>query len=161
AALVALAGCVNPSSVQCADGRLCPSGTVCTAQPTVTNAPGAEICAPKSALSACVNKQEGADCDTNAVCHDGVCTPIACGNGYVDPGEECDDHNNVAGDGCSADCKSSELCGNGVRDGIAFEECDDGNLVDGDGCDSKCTIEQPHWIQLTTDQITARRSAMA
>ena len=29
-----------------------------------------------------------------------------CGNGVVDPGEECDDGNKNNGDGCSADCKN-------------------------------------------------------
>src|SRR5262249_16648952 len=29
----------------------------------------------------------------------------SCGNGQLNPGEECDDGNNVSGDGCSADCK--------------------------------------------------------
>ena len=34
-----------------------------------------------------------------------------CGNGTTDPGEECDDHNTLSGDGCSAACKSScEAC---------------------------------------------------
>jgi cysteine-rich repeat protein len=28
-----------------------------------------------------------------------------CGNGVVDPGEQCDDGNNTCGDGCSEDCK--------------------------------------------------------
>ena len=28
-----------------------------------------------------------------------------CGNGIVDPGEECDDGNDVAGDGCTPDCR--------------------------------------------------------
>jgi hypothetical protein len=32
-----------------------------------------------------------------------------CGDGHVDQGEECDDGNNVNGDGCSADCKK-EMC---------------------------------------------------
>ena len=33
-----------------------------------------------------------------------ACT-TACGDGNVDPGEECDDGNQVGGDGCSSDCK--------------------------------------------------------
>ena len=36
-----------------------------------------------------------------------------CGNGKVDPGEQCDDGNNVNGDGCEADCTPevvSETC---------------------------------------------------
>ena len=28
-----------------------------------------------------------------------------CGDGHLDPGEECDDGNRINGDGCSADCK--------------------------------------------------------
>jgi len=29
-----------------------------------------------------------------------------CGDGFLDPGETCDDNNNIAGDGCSATCTS-------------------------------------------------------
>jgi cysteine-rich repeat protein len=29
-----------------------------------------------------------------------------CGNGHVDPGEQCDDGNRVSGDGCSATCQN-------------------------------------------------------
>lgn len=43
------------------------------------------------------------------------------------------------GDGCSADCRSDERCGNGVID--AGEDCDDGDTDDGDGCDSSCVFE--------------------
>jgi len=31
-------------------------------------------------------------------------TSTTCGNGHVEPGEECDDGNTTPGDGCSADC---------------------------------------------------------
>ncbi|HSR99945.1 MAG TPA: DUF4215 domain-containing protein, partial [Kofleriaceae bacterium] len=76
-----------------------------------------------------------------------------CGNGVTDTdiGEICDDSNTVGGDGCSADCKSTELCGNHkldqpFKDGNGApdlndprnEVCDDGNNVDGDGCSSDC-----------------------
>lgn len=66
-------------------------------------------------------------------------TPPACGDGALDPGEECDDGNLVDGDGCSSVCTIEPLCGNGVLD--AGEECDDGNTVDGDGCSSACLLE--------------------
>jgi len=33
-----------------------------------------------------------------------TCTPV-CGDGLVEPGEECDDGNTVNGDGCSSTCK--------------------------------------------------------
>lgn len=65
-----------------------------------------------------------------------------CGDGVVDPGEGCDDGNDVSGDGCSASCtveSSVAACGNGVRENS--EECDDGNTTNGDGCSSTCTHE--------------------
>jgi len=46
-----------------------------------------------------------------------------CGDGFIDPGEECDDGNAIAGDGCSADC-ILDVCGDGVVG--ANEQCDDG-----------------------------------
>jgi cysteine-rich repeat protein len=33
---------------------------------------------------------------------------LSCGNGIVETGETCDDHNTTSGDGCSADCKKVE-----------------------------------------------------
>ncbi|MCG8425063.1 MAG: hypothetical protein MJE77_44850 [Proteobacteria bacterium] len=53
----------------------------------------------------------------------------------------CDDGNNIPGDGCSADCKSDETCGNRVADFPAGETCDDGNNLDGAGCRADCTNE--------------------
>ncbi len=65
--------------------------------------------------------------------------PNLCGNGVIDPGEQCDDGNNTNHDGCSADCMIESFCGNGkVEPG---EECDDGNYINGDGCDSECQTE--------------------
>jgi cysteine-rich repeat protein len=61
-----------------------------------------------------------------------------CGNGVLDPGEQCDDGNTVDGDGCDSTCVPT-ACGNGVPS--AGEECDDGNTVDGDGCSAGCEIE--------------------
>lgn len=61
-----------------------------------------------------------------------------CGNGLVDPGELCDDGNSISGDGCSADCRSNETCGNLYLDVAVGEVCDDGNKVSGDGCSADC-----------------------
>ena len=61
-----------------------------------------------------------------------------CGDGNLDPGEECDDGNNDDFDGCSSDCML-EFCGDGVLQ--PGEECDDGNNVDGDGCSAECLDE--------------------
>jgi len=62
-----------------------------------------------------------------------------CGDGNLDPGEECDDGNNLDGDGCSAQCTFEPYCGDGNLD--EGEECDDGNNLDGDGCSALCTFE--------------------
>lgn len=53
-----------------------------------------------------------------------------CGDGAIDPGEDCDDGNTVDGDACPADCLAR--CGDGVV--TAPESCDDGNEQPGDGC---------------------------
>jgi cysteine-rich repeat protein len=34
-----------------------------------------------------------------------VCVPESCGNGAVEPGEDCDDGNTTSGDGCQATCR--------------------------------------------------------
>jgi cysteine-rich repeat protein len=62
--------------------------------------------------------------------------PSICGNGAVEPGEECDDMNDRDDDGCTRSCT---ICGNSVI--TAPETCDDGNLVGGDGCSASCTTE--------------------
>src|SRR5581483_560027 len=62
-----------------------------------------------------------------------------CGNGVVDPGEECDDANGGNTDACTTTCHFN-VCGDGfVRAGV--EDCDDGNAADGDCCSSTCTFE--------------------
>ena len=62
----------------------------------------------------------------------------ACGDGWQDPGEQCDDGNVAAGDGCSPVC-TLEVCGNGILD--PGEGCDDGNTTSGDGCSATCQVE--------------------
>ena len=61
-----------------------------------------------------------------------------CGNGTLEPFEQCDDGNTLDGDSCSGGCATT-LCGNGVLDGA--EQCDDGNIRSGDGCSQICRRE--------------------
>jgi len=96
----------------------------------------------KSAIDICTNKETLLKKDKD--CIDPIiaqakkeCLPI-CGNGNVDPGEECDDANEVNDDECTNTCKKSK-CGNGDVD--PGEECDDKNRTKGDGCDDKCKKE--------------------
>ena len=63
-----------------------------------------------------------------------------CGDGNTDTihGEECDDGNNMDGDGCDSTCMLEPICGDGIID--PGEECDDGNNDDGDGCQGNCML---------------------
>ncbi|HZR83349.1 MAG TPA: right-handed parallel beta-helix repeat-containing protein [Candidatus Binatia bacterium] len=65
---------------------------------------------------------------------------VTCGDGLVNPGEECDDGDAVDGDGCDSNCTATR-CGNGIV--TAGEACDDGNLAGGDCCDAACALEPP------------------
>jgi cysteine-rich repeat protein len=73
-----------------------------------------------------------------------------CGNGNLDPGEECDDGNGNGGDCCSAGCRlepdgqpcsggnactTSQTCSGGVCGGGAAVTCDDGDPCTADACD--------------------------
>ena len=63
--------------------------------------------------------------------------PTSCGDGIVDPDEECDlGLDNSATGQCTPACQIAQ-CGDGnIYEG--FEECDDGNPVDTDDCLSSC-----------------------
>ena len=62
---------------------------------------------------------QDSDCGSGAICQSGVCSVkegptisvtftqlSACGDGSLDSGEECDDGNTTAGDGCNASCQN-------------------------------------------------------
>lgn len=66
---------------------------------------------------------------------------LSCGDGTIDPGEECDNGNensNEPNASCREDC-SLARCGDGIVDSV--ERCDDGNRIGGDGCDRFCALE--------------------
>jgi cysteine-rich repeat protein len=84
------------------------------------------------------------------------CSLRRCGDGYTNraltsaggPVEACDDGNKDDGDGCNADCTSTEICGNGLvdnkRGGESAENCEPITLSPGQPantelCDSDCT----------------------
>lgn len=87
-------------------------------------------------------------------CSEGCEDKIVCGDGVLQAlGEECDDKNTAAGDGCSDKCTveagyscpvpgvacRAAMCGDGILAGA--ELCDDGNTDNGDGCTDACTFE--------------------
>ncbi|MBQ4360320.1 MAG: DUF4215 domain-containing protein [Proteobacteria bacterium] len=126
-------------------------GTSCTNDAECGNGylEGSETC---EETSECCDKcaiQAHCKCNNNGK----NCKKGACGNKILEAGEECDDGNLMAGDGCDPFCKREEIfacandgsckpiCGDGVTVWEAGEECDDGNLISGDGCSSVCTLE--------------------
>ena len=57
-----------------------------------------------------------------------TCQLTACGNGIVDPGEDCDE-SGAASATCDADC-TLPACGDGVLNAFAGESCDTGGVID-------------------------------
>jgi len=79
--------------------------------------------------------------DGTETCDRGAVELGVCGDGQLQPGEECDDGNTVNTDNCTNTCAAA-VCGDGiVRTGP--EQCDDGNTVNGDGCSNICQKEAP------------------
>jgi cysteine-rich repeat protein len=147
------ADCTLPT---CSDGFLNPTFIVPasgnkTEQCDDGNTSNGDYCTDKCQLIAvCGNSIEepGELCDAggNSVNCDADCTDVLCGDGFLNPRnvvsgsrtEQCDDSNNLSGDGCDANCQH-ENCGDGVTD--PFEQCDDVNVISGDGCSSACLLE--------------------
>ncbi len=140
-------------------GEVCDDGNIMNGDGCASDCKSQEKCG-----DGVVNTEAGEVCDDgNTVSGDGCSADCksneTCGNGIVDTavGEVCDDGNTKDGkcddgtgcntntdcttgkcspDGCSANCKSNETCGNGIVD--LGEVCDDGNTVSGDSCESDC-----------------------
>ncbi len=119
-----------------------------------TGAPGEPHCAPSASSPAL--DQGGATCasvdqlDTDRYGPDAACDIgaierndlTACGNLILELGEECDDGNTTAGDGCGPTCKIelAPACGNGILEGA--EQCDNGGANSDtapDACRLNCT----------------------
>lgn len=130
---VVVTGCLQPELVPCGD-LACPAGYLCIAE--------LERCAPPNAYDVCADLAEGDACRIDerlaGRCTNGACITASCGNDVVEPGEACDDGNQVTeteGDvRCNATCTSDQTCGNGVID--PGEGCDCGATIAAGGCTS-------------------------
>jgi cysteine-rich repeat protein len=127
-------GLVDPGLGEACEGSGCAAGeqcVTCRCEPipttTTTTTTSSTIATPTSTTTTTTARTTTTT----------VPIPATCGNGTIDPGEECDDMNVRDDDGCTRHCL---ICGNGVVTGLA-ETCDDGNFVGGDGCSASCTTE--------------------
>lgn len=120
---VAADGCEPSCKFMCREIGDCDDGNACN---------GNEVC--DTARHLCVGGSTAIDetpCMSAAVdegeCRSGTCVPRGCGDESVEGTEECDDGNQVSGDGCEPTC--TYTC---EEDG----ECDDNNVCNGaETCD--------------------------
>lgn len=118
--LIVLIACDGGSAQQCEIFSDCPSGQVCL-------------------MNVCTNLDAGSDGgDDGAI-------PANCGNGMLDPGEQCDQgaSNADAPDACRMSCLFPR-CGDGIVD--TGEGCDDGNAAIFDGCTPRCRLESDECV---------------
>ena len=111
------------SGTPCGEDAECDDGNPCNGTETCD-----EVCVAGTPLD------EGAECDadgdpdTNDYCISLTCTPSRCGDGVTDEdSEECDDANDIEGDGCDNDCTLS--CS------------EDGDCADGEECNGDETCD--------------------
>jgi cysteine-rich repeat protein len=135
------ADCGTCQTVICNNDGVCNLGEDCVGCPDdcpgVTSGRKSDryCCGGATEMSLYCGPECGTDCGTPS----GGTEPV-CGNGTLEPPEECDDSNTVDLDGCSSRCTiETPVCGNGVVE--TGEECDDSNTAPGDGCDANCFIE--------------------
>lgn len=129
------ADCEPPPPSICVINGVCNAGEDCIGCPLdcaglTTGKPGGRYCC---GADTCEAGMCGGDCGVPVV------DPY-CGDGNVDPGEQCDDGGETAS--CDSNC-SLALCGDGTLNHTADEQCDDGNTNPGDGCDANCQVESP------------------
>ena len=104
---------------------------------------GPDECAPGCHDGCCAPGEDSGPCPEDCTlvddpvacpCISGDCLKN-CGDGVLDPGEQCDDGNAVNTDTCTSACNPA-TCGDGyIQPG---EQCDDGNTADDDGCTKDC-----------------------
>lgn len=136
--------CLESESVHCANGRVCPKGSICAAT--------LDACVLEEQLAACDELTDGTECvfaGSPGTCRSGACVPRTCGDGALDAPEQCDGAD-VAGKSCenlgfyidaplscTPQCtfdvsQCSEICGDGILNGD--EVCDDQALGAASDC---------------------------
>ncbi|MHC4443470.1 MAG: LamG-like jellyroll fold domain-containing protein, partial [Planctomycetota bacterium] len=113
--------CVTPNDGICDGIKLCSNDLIVLLLPPVCGngvVEGTEVCDGSDLAGETCTSQMGSVYTGTLACNPGCdgfdtsgCT-TSCGNGVLDPGEECDDGGTVPGDGCSDTCvvESSYSC---------------------------------------------------
>jgi cysteine-rich repeat protein len=89
----------------------------------------------------CPSADDGTSCGEGSICVGGACVTRRCGDMFVDVGEQCDDGNEVAFDGCeptscsftcesNADCEDPEPCNGDEICGEASHVCEAGTRLE-------------------------------
>ncbi len=139
--LLLLCGCLdrNPNFVDPTESGASTSevtGDTTTSPSPTSPSPTTTTDAPPTTTAATTDSSSSTSVGmtTNSSSTTGMPEPV-CGDGVLDPGEECDD-GDVSEYGACPQCKPA-ICGDGlVFNGL--EECDDGNLFDDDDCNNAC-----------------------
>jgi cysteine-rich repeat protein len=100
-------GCDNDCTFTCTTDDDCDDGEGCTVELCTAS----NTCMIRAALvNGSVCERDG-NPETRDICLSSTCVPSRCGDGYVDTEaaypEDCDDANEVSGDGCEIDCSFS------------------------------------------------------
>ena len=131
--LTVLAACATDSSSSDSDAD---SGGRSDTSPDVTRDTGRVDTGADVGVDTTPDGDAGTDATTDA--DPDVPPSPECGDGVLDPGEQCDDgpdNSDEASDACRTNCREAS-CGDAVLD--AGEECDDGNRIDDDECNLAC-----------------------
>jgi cysteine-rich repeat protein len=129
------------------EGGSCRANDACIDMPGTCSGGRCEGAMPAADGTPC---DDGQECTENDSCMGGTCRgePVSgdvacCGNGRLDPGEECDQENDnsFTPNSCRPDCTTPQ-CGDGILDDQFGETCDDGaanNDRMADACRTSCT----------------------
>jgi cysteine-rich repeat protein len=71
----------------------------------------------------CTAAVDGTSCGAGQICRAGACVASTCGDGIRATGEECDDRNQVSGDGCEMDCRFSCVASDVSRNCTPADVC--------------------------------------
>ena len=129
--------CSNPNKP---DGTACDDGLFCTVlDACVTGVCGSATSRDCSDGSGCT---QDACNETLGICENDPIAGACCGDGSLNPGEECDEggaNSDAPNATCRSDC-SLPICGDGIVDDLSGEVCDEGG-ANSDAPNASCRID--------------------